>query len=310
MVERLAEQKLNLEDKVEDLQSAITDYDDMTSVNNAIIELANNKDRELNEQIDLRNAEVATAKIKIASLEQALSDSGTTMLKFRDLTRQLNDENARIREQLQTSSSVQTPLVAPVTVDFRLKIQDDKVVADRVDHKLQTINGKILGKKLDYISLFMPDLYSHNREETFIRTCLLPEEISMKIALIAEEVGQKFNVDGRIEEHFLNEISQHRCDQIVYALTFLFLAKNIENSDRDIDFAIRTASPEMFVVLGELEGQLDRQSGAIQYFIDLLKQSRLDESISLEYLEKSVAEMSDILTKLGALSANRRERWG
>ena len=85
-------------------------------------------------------------------------------------------------------------------------------------------------------------------------------------------------------------------------------AKNIENSDRDIDFAVRTASPEMFDILGELEVQLDRQSGAIQYFIDLLKQSRLDESINLDYLGKSVSDMDEILTKLSTLGANRRER--
>lgn len=306
MVERLAEQKLNLEDKVEELQDTVNDYESMVSLNNEMIDISRQTERQNREELDMARSENGVLKGRIVELQQVISDSNATVHKFRDLTRQLLDENNHLREQIQVSSTQTTPTTVPVSVDFRLKIQDDKVNADRVDRKMLMIRGKMLEKEQTYLLMFMPDLYANNREDGFIRICILPELIGLKVQLLVEEVNEKFQIPVAINFSIFESADHHRRDEIPYAMYFLFLLKLLETANRDIDFAIRTASSNIFAVLNELEGRIDRPEKAVQYYVDQLRQSRLDETISVEYLETSTKDMEDIKSRLVALDTNQR----
>ncbi|XP_055343024.1 LOW QUALITY PROTEIN: dynactin subunit 1-like [Paramacrobiotus metropolitanus] len=272
MVERLANQKLDLEDKIEELRDTVKDYEEIMAMNNELIEL-----------------------------------SHQTVHKFRDLTKQLQEENNRMREQLQLSANTPTQAaVVPASVDFRLKIQDDKVNAERVDRKMLMIKEKMLQQEQAYLMLFMPDIFAISREDSFIRICVLPELIGLKLRLIEEEVQMKYEVPTVVDLSAVQSFDAHRRDEVAYASYFNFLLKILEANDRDIDYAIRTAPAEIFGMLNDLEGRVDRPEKAIQYYIDQLRQSRLDDTISLEYLETSTKDMDDILERLNAVEASAR----
>ncbi|OQV19618.1 Dynactin subunit 1 [Hypsibius exemplaris] len=313
MVERLIEQKLDLEDRLRDAREEVDHYDEISSTNNEIIELNNQEIRQLREEGDMARSEVGQLKLRIQDLQQNLTDSTVTIHKFRDHTRQLQKENAGLREQLQqasasSSATAEAAPAAPVTIDFRLKLLDEKAIAERVSHRMLDIHGKMLEKKLGYVTLFMPDLYAANREEAFVQICVIPEQIGLKLGLIGEEIAQKFDLPAVVTPQTMEKLPVKRQDEVTYGLAFAFLLKVVELWDRDIDHAIRFASPDAFSVLNELEGQLQRQDESIQYYVDLLRQSRLDEVTSLEYLETSAAQLMAMVARLAALGCEQRTR--
>ena len=273
MVERLTEQNLDMEDKLNELRDTVDDYEAMVSMNNEMIEMSGVKERRLREEVDMAQAEIGLLKTAILDRQQIVTDLEVTLHRFRDLTRQLQKENNDLREQLQQqTSNTQISQVVPSTIDYRLKIQDDKANAGRIEFKLLSIKGKILSKKSDYMSLFMPELFNLNREEAYVQVCLLPEQILLKLELMDEEIKLKFDLPNAIELSTLEAYSVQKRDQLVYAYCFTFLAKTLEMWDKDVDFIVRNASVETFSVMNELEGQLQRQDDSIQYYIELFKQ--------------------------------------
>ncbi|XP_055342736.1 dynactin subunit 1-like [Paramacrobiotus metropolitanus] len=307
MVERLANQKLDLEDKIEELRDTVKDYEEIMAMNNELIELSRSDERHTHEQLDMARSESSILKLRLVELQQNLNDTSQTVHKFRDLTKQLQEENNRMREQLQLSANTPTQAaVVPASVDFRLKIQDDKVNAERVDRKILMIKEKMLQQEQAYLMLFMPDIFAISREDSFIRICVLPELIGLKLRLIEEEVQMKFEVPTAVDLSAVQSFDAHRRDEVAYASYFNFLLKILEANDRDIDYAIRTAPAEVFGMLNDLEGRVERPEKAIQYYIDQLRQSRLDDTISLEYLETSTKDMDDILERLNAVEASAR----
>ncbi|GAU93082.1 hypothetical protein RvY_05070 [Ramazzottius varieornatus] len=307
MVERLTEQNLDMEDKLKELRDTVDDYEAMVSMNNEMIEMNGLKERFLREEVDMAHAEVAALKKAILDRQQVVTDLEVTLHKYRDLTRQLQQENNELRAQLQQqTSNTQSSQLVPTTVDYKLKIQDDKANTERIDYKLLNIRGKILSKKSDYLALFMPELFNLNREEAYVQVCLLPEQILMKLELVDAEVRLKFDLPNAVEMAKLDGYSAQKRDQLVYGYCFMFLVKTLEMWDRDVDFAVRNASVETFSVMNELEGQMQRQDDSVQYYIELFKQGRLDELITLEYLETSALQMSEILTRLSAMDSSQR----
>ena len=188
-------------------------------------------------------------------------------------------------------------------------MQDEKAVSDRIAHRMLDISGKMLEKKLSYLLLFTPELYAANREEAFIQISLIPEQIGWKLALISEEIHRKFDLPpGPISGENLTALTPKRRDEVTYGLSFLFLVRIVEVCERDIDHAIRCAAPEAFAVLSELEGQLQRQEESVQYYVDQLKQSRLDEMTSVEYLETAADHLQSMASRLVTLGCDQRSR--
>ena len=89
MIEQLTEQNLDLEARVIELRETIADLEAINEVNDQLQESAREEERELRQTLDINENRIREAERHIESLKYNLADQEKTILKFRDLVKQL-----------------------------------------------------------------------------------------------------------------------------------------------------------------------------------------------------------------------------
>lgn len=89
MIEQLTEQNLDLEEKLSEMREAIADLEAINDVNDELQENAREEERELRRSLDLSESRVREAERQIELLKYSLADQEKTILKFRELVKQL-----------------------------------------------------------------------------------------------------------------------------------------------------------------------------------------------------------------------------
>ena len=65
MIEQLTEQNLDLETKIEEMRETIADLEEMNDVNEQIQESARDEERELRQQLDLKENQIREVKTSL-----------------------------------------------------------------------------------------------------------------------------------------------------------------------------------------------------------------------------------------------------
>lgn len=89
MIEQLTEQNLDLEEKLAEMRETIADLEAINDVNDQLQESAREEERELRRTLDLSESRVREAERQIELLKYNLADHEKTLLKFRELVKQL-----------------------------------------------------------------------------------------------------------------------------------------------------------------------------------------------------------------------------
>lgn len=89
MIEQLTEQNLDLEEKLTEARDACADLEAINDVNDQLLESARDEERELRRALDMSEARVRDAEANIEQLKYTLADQDKTIVKFRELVKQL-----------------------------------------------------------------------------------------------------------------------------------------------------------------------------------------------------------------------------
>lgn len=106
MIEQLTEQNLDLEEKLAEMRETIADLEAINDVNDQLQDNAREEERELRRSLDMSEARVREAERQIELLKYTLADQEKTILKFRELVKQLQVGFFSINQSIKSSINI------------------------------------------------------------------------------------------------------------------------------------------------------------------------------------------------------------
>lgn len=137
MIEQLTEQNLDLEEKLAELREANADLEAINEVNDQLQESAREEERELRRMLDVSESRVRESERQIEQIKYTLADQEKTILKFRELVKQLQEEKdlvtrklrSKMEEKSEQAAAAKQDGQASGTFDFKQKFIETQNLA-------------------------------------------------------------------------------------------------------------------------------------------------------------------------------------
>ncbi|XP_067656587.1 dynactin subunit 1-like isoform X2 [Haliotis asinina] len=286
MVEKLTERNLEQEEKIQQLLEENADLEALHEMNEELQENTRETELELREELDLTQAKVTETQRKLDATQETMADYEATISKFRDLVSQLQDANRELRSKQQESEhKAETPAIE--MFDFKAKFAESKAYAKTIDMELRKLEVHQANSHVQMLLSFMPDSFiNRGGDHDAVNVLLMVPRIINKTELLASQVKDKFEIVDAITRD--DVLKSHKAEQNSFAHELVLMLNTLQGIMRQYESALSTCSTELFTKIGTLLPEMMAHEKAVDYFIDLLRKDQLDETISLELLEKSI----------------------
>ncbi|XP_078668146.1 dynactin subunit 1-like isoform X19 [Branchiostoma floridae x Branchiostoma belcheri] len=313
MVEHLTERNLQQEERIQELEEQVGDLEAMHEMDEEMQESARDNEIEMREEIDMANSKVREFQRKLEASQEMIADLQQTINKYRDLTTQLREKNEDLAEQT-AEMGKQEPTTPVETFDFKTKFAEVKAHAKQIDMELRKLEVQQANQHVNLLCAFMPDNF-HRRggDHDCIQVLLLIPRMVCKAQLLADQVRDK-HIDS-IEEQLYGpeggdddddegdsqfEIPQggldraqvvrsHVGEQLGFANHLIYSLAIFQSILHKYDKALNSCSVELYMKVGTLYPEMALHERALDHLIDLLKKDQLDETVSMEALNKAIA---------------------
>ncbi|ESP00448.1 hypothetical protein LOTGIDRAFT_225833 [Lottia gigantea] len=293
MVESLAEKNLALEDQINGLREENADLETLHEMNEEIQENARETELELREELDLAQGRVAEAYRKLEGSAETCADYEKTIAKFRDLVKQLQDTNKELRSKQQESEqkAVETPTIE---FDFKARFAETKAYAKTIDMELRKLEVQQANAHVQMLLSFMPDTFlNRGGDHDAVSVLMMVPRIINKSDLLASQIKVKFDLGEKAIER-PDVLKSQRAEQISFANHLILLLNILQATMKQYESALNNCSVELFTKVGTLLPEMSAHEKSVDYFIDLLRKDQLDETVSLDLLEKSIGFFSQL----------------
>lgn len=169
MIEQLTERNLDLESKVIELKDEIADLEAINEVNDQLQENAREEERELRQNLDLADARIRDSEKQIELLKYNIADHEKTILKFRDLVKQLQSDNDLVSRQLKAKLEEEKEMSMNQSgtssnqlasnFDFKQKFFETQIQSKVIENDVNLIELQSSRKYNSYLLSFMSDSF-------------------------------------------------------------------------------------------------------------------------------------------------------
>ncbi|KAI7689060.1 hypothetical protein SSS_00193 [Sarcoptes scabiei] len=326
MVEKLTEKNLTMEDKIEELQKALDEEEKIKELSNMIIEEKDEIIADLRDEVDRFKTNLFNLRNTFIASQEAVQDHETTIKKFRELVTMLKDENSMLRTaKEQDSTKVQQAVDAQKqleNIEFKTRLLDRKDLTRTIDMELKQLDIEQCYRHMIYLSRFFPDsFFNRGGDHDSIAILLYVPRMFTKCCILERQIMEKYSTesnrsitsdsivadcfgDGKnIQIEALDKLKQQVfINYIVYLLTSI---RSTLDKYRD---TLTKCDCDLFLKLGSLYPELSSHEKNIDYFIDLLREDKLDENVSLDSMEKILSYLQSLYNiHIGSTSFENNE---
>ncbi|XP_064610266.1 dynactin subunit 1-like isoform X3 [Liolophura sinensis] len=301
MVERLSERNLQLEEKIQEMEEEKADLEALNEMNEELQENAKETELEIREELDLANSKINELVRKLSASQESMADYENTISKFRELVAQLQAQNRELRsKQSEAEQKAETPVIE--MFDYKSKSADIKAYAKTVDMELRKLDVQQANLHVQFLQTFMPDFFmNRGGDHDAVLVLLLIPRVIAKAELLASQVkekviSKKFEVSDTIERE--DVLKSHKAEQCSYANQMVMMLNHLQGILRQYDSALKTCSVDLFLKIGTLLPEMGAHEKSVDYFIDLLRKDQLDETVSLDLLDKSISYFQQLYSVL------------
>ncbi|XP_071827830.1 dynactin subunit 1-like isoform X3 [Apostichopus japonicus] len=288
MVESLTEQNLELEEKIEKLETDLSDLEALNEMNEELQENNRETELELREELDLTKNRVQEAKRKIGQLEENITDHQETIAKFRQLTATLQEQNREMQSIHESAKETQETTGVVPAYDFTSKMVEAKVQAKAIEVEIGKLEIVQARQHVKFLLSFMPDNFMRRGGDyDCVQVLLLIARLLAKSELVILQIRDKVEVPEPLDRE---QALRHNLGE---ALSFTnhvnYLMAKLQAILNKYRVAMASCSVELYCKIGTLYPEMTPHERPLDNIIDLLRQDQLDETTSLEGVEKAVA---------------------
>lgn len=285
MVEQLTERNLALEDQIKEVEEEKNDLEALNDMNDELQENARATELELREEVDMKSIKMLELQRKLDANSETFADYDVTLGKFRELVSNLQDQLRSKQEETESPVKVETPTVE--LMDFKTKFAETKAYAKTIDMELRKLDVQLANTHIKLLLSFMPDAFmGRGGDCDAIGILLMIPRIVSKCELLASQLKEKFEVTEKLERDAV--LKTHRGEQCSFANHLVLILNSLQAVMRQYQSALDNCNSDLFLKVGTLQPEMAAHEKSVDYFIELLRKDQLDESVSVDLLEKSI----------------------
>ncbi|KAL8613299.1 hypothetical protein ACOMHN_052539 [Nucella lapillus] len=294
MVEKLTERNLQLEEKIEAMEEEKNDLEALNEMNEELQENARETELELREERDNALVCISEGQRKVDAMQETVHDYETTLNKFRGLVAQLQEANKELRsKQLESETKAETPSIE--LFDFKAKFAESKAFAKTIDMELRKLEVLQATSHVKMLMSFMPDSYlGRGGDHDAVSVLLMVPRVINKAELLASQVKEKFEVVEKLErDHVLKGAKAEQCS---FANHLVLQLASLQTTMHQYESALNNCGVDLFLKVGTLLPEMAAHEKTLDHYIEMLRKDQLDETISLDMLDKSIAFFQQLYT--------------
>ncbi|CAG5131149.1 unnamed protein product, partial [Candidula unifasciata] len=291
MVEQLTERNLKLEDEIREILEEKNDLEALNDMNEELQENARATELELREELDMKNIKLLELQRKLDGTQETFAEYDKTLNKFRELVANLQDQLRS--KQVENESKVETPTAE--LMDFKTKFAETKAYAKTIDMELRKLDVQQANTHIKMLLSFMPEAFmGRGGDHDALCVLLMIPRIINKAELLASQVKDKFDITDKIERDHV--LKSHKAEQCSFANHLILLLNVLQGIMKQYESALNSCSTDLFLKIGTLLPEMTAHEKTVDYFIDLLRKDQLDETVSVDLLEKSISFFQQLYT--------------
>ncbi|XP_066262436.1 dynactin subunit 1 [Euwallacea similis] len=284
MVVILGEQKLTLEEKVEQLQEEVSELEALQDMNDQLVESNAELEADLREELDMSMAATCEAVRQRDAALETIADREATIKNFRTLVQQLQEQSLNLQQQLEKESSKPVKSL-PEIVDFKKMFIETKAHTKAIDLELRRLDVQQLQQHIKYLSAYMPDSFmSRGGDHDAVLVLLLIPRMILKTEILLGQIKDKFPVPEKIDRAAV--VKGHQVDQYSFRCRMSYYIYALQSVLRQYYYTLQTCKPEALLKVGGTYPEMAAQEKAVDGFVEMVKRDQLDENAFLEPLEK------------------------
>ncbi|KAL2169985.1 hypothetical protein VTG60DRAFT_5386 [Thermothelomyces hinnuleus] len=286
LIETLTEQTMNQSEQIKELQATIRDLEELKEVSDELEINHIHNQKEMQEEIDKRDAVIAE-QIRQAALQQkANEDMEYTVSRFRELVTSLQSDLADMRashtvtekesEQLNQRSR------AMLDLNMKLQISAAKAQAKTIDLELRRMEAQEAEQHLEIVTMFLHDTYQKDKDS--VLALLRFKRLASKADILRRFIKERINRQPH---------PGHENEQFEGCAAMDKLAWVSCMCDRFIN-SISHCSLEQFSKYHAALYELEPVERALNGWIEGLKQDNLKEKQCAAELQRTIALMTHL----------------
>lgn len=286
LIEQLTEQTMNQSEEIKELRAVIDDLTALKEINDELEINHVQNEKELQEEIDLRDAAIADLARQAALKEEEREDMEYSLSRFRELVTSLQSdlEDMRASHAVTENESEQLNSRSRAMMELNMKLQMSATKAQikTIDLELRRMEAQEAEQHLEIVKLFLPESYQTDRDS--VLALLRFKRLAFKANLLNGFIKERVN--GQPHPGHEDDIFDG-CDAID-KLTWVSAM-----CDRFVN-AISHCSLEQFAKFEGALYELKPVEQALDRWIDGLRNDQLKEKQCASELQRTISLMSHL----------------
>ncbi|XP_015594869.1 dynactin subunit 1 isoform X2 [Cephus cinctus] len=302
MVETLGERKMALEEKVAELEEAVNDLEALQDMSDQLVESSKELELELREELDLALGAARDAQRHRDAALETLADRELTIIKFRDLTHQLQEQCLQLQQRLQSTESTKSgsrgaeQQLAEI-LDFQKTFAETRAQTKAVDLELRRLEVEEARTHVRYLLSFMPPAFlTRGGDHDAILTLLLIPRIMQKSEILISQVRDKYRPIDKIDRATV--VKGHSVAQYSFRSRLCSHIYALQTALGCFESALNICNPEILLKVGAAYPEMAAQEKALDSLIELAKRDQLDENLPMDAIEKCCTYFSTMYSVL------------
>ncbi|KAL8346277.1 hypothetical protein RB598_000265 [Gaeumannomyces tritici] len=286
MIEDLTDRNMSQAEQIEELKAEMEDLENLKEIADELEANHVQHERELQEEIDFKNAVITEQARRSAQQEDSLDEMEYTLSRFRELVTSLQSdlEDMRASHAVTETESEQLNSKSRAMMDLNMKLQisASKAQVKTIDLELRRLEAQEAEQHLEIIKMFLPESYQADRDSVLalLRFRRLAFKANLLNGFIRERANGQPHV-GHEDDVFAG------CD-VVDKLTWVSAM-----CERFVN-AIGQCSPERFSRFEGALYELEPVERALNGWIDGLRRDELKERQCADELSRTISLMTHL----------------
>ncbi|WAR22292.1 DCTN1-like protein, partial [Mya arenaria] len=233
---------------------------------------------EMVEQLTDRNLQLEDAIGEIRDEKNDLEAMNEMNEELQENARETNKE-LRSREAGTAEGKVESPQVE--MFDFKTRFAESKAFAKTIDMEIRRLDVQQANTHVQLLQSFMAESFlKRGGDHDAILVLLMIPRIIGKSELLATQIRDKYEPLTTFDRTTV--LKSHQGEQSSFANHLIMMLNMLQSIMRQYD------SVDLFLKVGTLLPEMGAHEKSLDYFIDLLRKDQLDETTSVELLDKSI----------------------
>ncbi|KAJ2014217.1 hypothetical protein H4S03_007020 [Coemansia sp. S3946] len=286
IIETLTVRNLDLNHKVEELQSTVENLEALCEVNNEMEDARADDEKVLRAEIERLTVVIGDRTRRIDKLEEAVADYQFNIGQYRDLvaSQQADLQSLRESEHTQASRAASESSKAQEMLSRNLRLESSmtKTKAKAIDLEVRRLDADQAAELLTMYEPFLPDHFFKSESEA-LRSLLSFKRLAAKSEILCKQLEQDEKADTSISDDFVATAEIRSLLTQFAGLSSLFV--HFLSSCTDMEF-MRLAS-----LLHDTQGAERRLNG----LIDILRKEEFRATEALPEIRRLAAQLNGLV---------------